>query len=372
MERVASVNSFGNQAANPPVAQGFPIIGAIPALVREQLAYLERAHAEYGDIYKLNLGATSMVMLNHPDYAQHVLVDHARNYSKGGPIWDSVRSLVGNGLVTSEGDFWLRQRRMMQPHFHRQRLSVITEVMTSAIEESLQSWVKFTQEPGAVDVSQEFAHITMSIIMRTMFGADISEQEFTAIRDRLAFIIDYLLPQALTNSVPSWVPIPKRAQYREALKVIDAFIYGLIERRRHNLSTDLISMLIEAVDEESGDQMTNQHLRDEVLTIFAAGYETTALTLSWVMHFITQQPEIITRLQQEVDSVLGARTPTFADLMSLPYCRQVLQESMRLYPPAYFLPRTALEEDEIGGYRIRAGQMLAVTMYTIHRHPDFW
>lgn len=372
MQSVASISTTINLIPQPPVAKGFPIIGAIPELLREQLAFFENAREKYGDIYTLNLGATSMVMLNRPEYAQHVLVDHARNYAKGGPIWDSIRSLVGNGLATSEGAFWLRQRRMMQPHFHRQRLGALTEVMVKAIEEGLESWRKFTLQTEPMDVAQEFAHITMSVIMRTMFGADISDEEFANIARQFAFVIDYMLPQALTSSLPSWVPVPKRRQYQQALNDIDKFIYGVIEKRRENLSNDLISMLIETMDEDSGDQMTNQQLRDEVITIFSAGYETTALTLAWVMHFITQKPELTDQLRQEVEAVLGERTPTFADVMQLPYTRQLLQESMRLCPPAYFVPRTAVEDDEIGGFRIRAGQTVAVTMYTIHRHPEFW
>jgi cytochrome P450 len=372
MEQIIRENIFTAPAPYPPTAKGFPVIGAVPQIIREQVEFLVRAHAEYGDIYTLNLGATSMVMLNRPEYAQHVMVDHVRNYTKGGPIWDAVRALLGNGLVTSEGDFWLRQRRMMQPHFHRQRLGALTEVMVTAIEEAFKNWVSFTQQSDPVDVAPEFAHITMRIIMRTMFGADISDEEFADIGTKIGFIIDNMLPQAITRSVPSWIPVPKRAQYQKTINDINAFIYGVIERRRSNRSNDLISMLLDATDDESGEQMTNEQLRDEVITIFTAGYETTALTLSWVAHYLTQQPDIAERLQQEVDTALGQRTPTFEDLMRLPYTRQVLQESMRLCPPAFFVTRTAVEDDVIDGFRIRAGQTVAVTQYTIHRHPEFW
>jgi cytochrome P450 len=366
------INVANPQVRPVPTVKGLPVIGSLPSLLSEQLAFLERARAEYGDIYRLSLGATSIIMLNHPAQAQYVLRDNVRNYAKGGAIWDSIRSLVGNGLVTSEGDFWMRQRRMMSPHFHRQRLAALTEVMVAAIADSLKNWHKLAQKTEPVDVSHPFAHVTMSIILRTMFGSDMSDEEFEDLGAKFAFVLDYLLPQAVTGSIPSWVPLPKRARFQQALKAIDAFIYGVIEKRRQTLSNDLISMLIESVDNESGDQMTNQQLRDEVITIFSAGYETTALTLSWTIHFITQQPAILERLREEVDSVLGDRLPTVDDLMRLPYARQVLQESMRLCPPAYFITRTAVEDDVIDGYRIQAGQMLGVTMYTIHRHPDFW
>jgi cytochrome P450 len=372
MENVVPATAAISGLPQPPLAQGFPIIGSVPNLLRQQIAFFEQSRAKYGDIYTLKLGGASVAMLGHPDFAQHVLVDNVRNYPKDGAIWQTIRALLGNGLATSAGDFWLRQRRIMQPHFHRQRLAALTEVMTCAVEETLESWRKFTVEAEPVDLTTEFARITMSVIMRTMFGANLSEQQFNSIGNDIAFIIDYLLPQAMTRSIPGWVPVPKRIRYKQALERVDQFIYGVIESRRKSLSNDLISLLIEAMDEDSGDQMTNQQLRDEVLTLFSAGYETTAVTLSWLVHFMTQLPELTEQLKAEVDSVLEGRTPTFEDVMLLPYTRQVLQETMRLRPPAYFLTRRALEDDEIGGYRIKAGQTVAVTIYTIHRHPDFW
>jgi cytochrome P450 len=356
----------------PPKTKGFPVVGALPTLLREQLAFLENARAKYGDIYTLDLGPMSMVMLNHPDFAQYVLRDNAKNYSKGGPIWDSVRSLIGNGLVVSEGDFWLRQRRMMSPHFHRQRLGALTEVMVEAISERLKDWERMSDEGQPVDVSREFQRITMEVIMRTMFGGGMSEKDFNEMGEAISFAINFMLQQAVTTGIPQWVPIPGRAHYKEILETVDKFIFKVIADRRETRSNDLISMLLDSVDDESGDGMTNQQLRDEVLTIFAAGYETTALVLSWVLHFATQQPEIMTRLEEETREVLGRRKPTLEDLPKLQYNRQVLQEAMRLYPPAYFVTRTAVEDDVIGGYQIKAGQTVSVTMYTIHRHPDFW
>jgi cytochrome P450 len=370
MQTIA-INST-RQLTTPPTVKGFPVLGALPQLLRKQLDFLEEAQAKYGDIYTLNIGPMKMIMLNRPEHAQHVLRDHARNYLKGGAIWDSIRTLLGNGLVVSEGDFWLRQRRMMQPHFHRQRLGALTEVMVSAIEQGLASWIKFTEHTDPVEVTNEFSHITMNIITRTMFGSGISDEDFASIGSKFAFLVDYLLTQAVTQQLPAWLPNPKRTQFQEYLKDVDDFINNVIQQRRENLSNDLLSMLLETVDDESGEQMTNQQLRDEVLTIFAAGYETTAITLTWIMDFLVNKPDILARLREEVDTVLGQRTPTMEDLQKLTYTRQVLQESMRLRPPAYFVTRTAAEDDVIDGYHIPAGSTLAITMYTIHRHPEFW
>src|SRR5262249_54452882 len=157
------------------------------------------------------------------------------------------------GLVTSEGSFWLRQRRMMSPHFHRQHLGALTEVMVKAINEGLENWCKFSDQTEPVEVTHEFGRITMSIIMRTMFGSDMTDEEFDDTAKKIAFILEYMLPQAITAPLPSWIPIPKRAQYQQYLKDIDAFIYQVIERRRQNLSNDLISMLIAATDDDSGE-----------------------------------------------------------------------------------------------------------------------
>lgn len=356
----------------PPMAKGLPLVGSLPELMNQKMDFFEKARDSYGDIYTLKIGTASIVVLNHPDHAQYILRDNVRNYSKDGAFWDGIRPLLGNGLVTSEGDFWLRQRRMMNPHFHRQRLAALTEVMVQAIDECLNTWPKFIGQADPVDVTHEFARITMRIIMRTMFGSDLADDDFEVIGDKIAFALNFLLPQVVIQQLPNWLPIPQRAQYKQVIEDIDKFIYGIIDARRENLSNDLISMLLEAVDDETGETMSNKQLRDEVVTIFTAGYETTALTLSWVTHFMTQHPEIVEKLREEIDGALGDRTPGFGDLHSLPYTRQVLQEAMRLAPPSYFTPRTAVADDVIDGYHIKAGQMILMMTYVIHRHPDFW
>jgi cytochrome P450 len=368
---VQTMTSTINRLAEPPVAKGFPIVGAIPALLREQIDFLEHARVAYGDIYKLNLGTMSMVMLNRPEHAQHVIVDNVRNYGKGGQIWDSIRDLVGNGLATSSGDFWLRQRRMMQPQFHRQRVGVLSEVIVNHIAQHLENWSQFVGRPAPMNVYPEITRMNMAIVMSTMFGSDIPDEESANIRKKMAFVLDHLLVQAFVKPIPGWVPIPSRTQFQQTLKDIATFIYGVIEKRRKNLSDDVISMLIAALDDESGDQMTNHQLFDEVITIFSA-HETTSLAMSWMMYFLAHDPIVLECLQQEVDSVLGQRLPTFEDLPRLTYSRQILQETLRLCPPSYFLPRVALEDDVIDGFRIPAGQMVAPIMYTIHRHPEFW
>ena len=199
-------------AAHPPMTGGWPLIGALPALIRQQIDFLPAAHARYGEIYTLNLGLTQAVVLNHPDHAQHVFRDHARNYAKGGKFWEIIREMLGNGLVVSEGDFWLRQRRMLQPQFHRQRLAALTSLMSEAIAEGLQSW---PQNGQTLDIGKALADMTMRIITRTMFGGTLERNAIEQVSDALTYAVNYTMPAMLTRSLPAWLfaarerPLPR-------------------------------------------------------------------------------------------------------------------------------------------------------------------
>lgn len=359
---------------HPPKTAGLPLIGSIPNVLKQQINFLEQARETHGDVYKLDLGMLKILIFNHPDHAQYILRDNARNYRKGGAMWDSVRSLLGNGLVVSEGDFWLRQRRMMQPHFHRQHLGALTELMVSAIEDGMDGWDAVAESGEPFDIVQAFSEVTMKIIMKTTFGGNLSDSDVDEMSKEMTYALDYMLPNMLVGSLPDWLPVPGRQRYHRAIEKIDSFIYRVIEERRQQGETvgDVLSMLLQMVDEETNDEMTNQQIRDEAVTLFVAGYETTALTLSWCVYNLMQNPAMFERLCAEVDDVLQGQPPTFDSLMKLTYTRMVLQEGMRLYPPAFWIPRTAIDEDEIDGYHIAAGQPVGVAVYGIHHHPRVW
>lgn len=360
--------------ALPPTVGGLPLIGALPKLLRGGLNFLETARQEQGDIYRLDLGFTDAIILCHPRHAQHVLLDNMKNYAKGGAMWNSVRTLLGNGLPVSEGDFWRRQRRMIQPAFHHQRLMGIADQMVTAIDESLDRWESYAQSGEPMDVAQAFTHMTMNVLVRTMFGSELKAGESETVGKELAYAIDFMLYGMFTNSLPAWAPVPGRARYQQAIRAIDDVVFQVIERGRKEKGAgdNMLSMLLEAVDEESGAGMTDAELRDEAVSLFLAGYETTSVAMSWALHFMTQQPEVSDLLQSEVRSVLGKRRPTMMDLRQLTYARNMMQESMRLYPPAYWIPRTAVEDDAIDGYHIPAGKMVAVMSQVIQRHPEQW
>lgn len=358
----------------PPLTGGWPLLGSLPALIRQQIDFLPAAHAQYGEIYTLNLGLTKAVVLNHPDHAQHVFRDHARNYAKGGKFWEIIREMLGNGLVVSEGDFWLRQRRMLQPQFHRQRLAALTTLMSEAIAEGLQTWPQAGQP---LDLGKALADITMRVITRTMFGGSLAASEIAQVSDALTYAINYTMPAMLTRSLPAWLFASRERRFRESIAQIDAVVYKVIERSRQAIAQgdyadNLISMMLTLVDEESGEAMTDQQLRDEAITIFLAGYETTSVALTWALPLILNDVVCAARLQAEVDTVLGDQPVTFEKIGQLRYTRMVLQEVMRLRPPASWLPRVAVADDVIDGYHIPAGTMVVLPIYMYHHHPAFW
>jgi len=357
----------------PPRA-GLPLLGALPGLARDPLGYVVSARARYGDIYTLDLGATQCIALNHPRHAQHVLRDNPRRYIKGGPIWDSIRGIVGNGLPTSEGDFWLRQRRMIQPHFHRERIATLFQLMMKAIDESLEPWNRAAESGEPFDSYPEFARLTMNVVVKTLFGADISPEKADTVGREFDYAVKHVLSSLFTSKLPKWMPAPGRRRFAQTMDTIDKVLFELIARRRSQGShsgDDLLGMLIDAVDDEGG-RMTDHQLRDEAISLLLAGYETTSTALAFTCGGLAQRQDIARAVQEECDQVLGQKDPTLTDLPRLQRASMVLQEGLRMYPPTYWVPRTAVEDDVIDGFRIPAGSMIGVMTYVIHRHPDFW
>ncbi|MEM7125077.1 MAG: cytochrome P450 [Chloroflexota bacterium] len=368
--------SINQQRRQPTLSSTshLPLIGSIPQMMRQQTAFLTEAHRKHGDIFNMSLGPLSFVALNHPEQAQHLFIDNARNYTKDSAFWESIRTLLGNGLPLSQGDFWLRQRRMIQPQFHRQRLVDMGNLMNEAIHKSMASWESIANGETPFDIAHEMTQVTMSVIVRTMFGTDLADEDSDTVADEMNYALNYMVFGMIAHSIPDWVPVPGRKRYLGSIAAIDDVVFRVIEQRHQEKTegADLVSILYNMVDAETGERMTGQQLRDEAVSMFIAGYETTAVSLAWAFHFLSQRPEIERKLVDEVDSVLNGRVPTFADLPKLTYTKMVLQEAMRLYPPAFWLPRTAIEDDEIDGYHIPAGSTVGAVIYNIHRNPAIW
>ncbi len=367
----------GNSAAawpTPPRTRGLPVVGALPAFLRRPFDFFLSARERYGDIYTLDLGFLRWVILNHPRQAAYVLRDNSQNYRKGGGIWDMIRTILGNGLVVSEGDFWLRQRRMIQPHFHRKQLAGLTDAMVAATAVGLEAWDQAAATHRPIDLLLDLSAITMRVIARALFGQGLAQADLERVSEVMAFAMDYLMTGAMTYSLPRWLPLPGARRYHAGLREFDALVARIIahERNAATPSDSLLAMLVRMVDEESGESMTDAQLVDEVKTFFLAGYETTSLALTWAVSLLTQHPEVLDKLRAEVDTVLGGRTPSFADLPALNYTRMVIQETLRLRTATWWVPRTAVADDVIDGYAIPAGTMVVTLTYGIHHHPDLW
>lgn len=359
----------------PPRIAGWPLINALPSLLQQQCDFLTNTRAQYGDIYTLDLGVFKAIMLNHPAHVQHVLRDQARNYVKGGRLYQILGEIFGNGLPFSEGDFWLRQRRLLQPQFHRQRLMGLTDLMLDASEAGLAVWERYGDRP--VNLTDAFSALTVRIITRIMFGSEVAQHEIDHAAQAVTYLNHAIMPAMLTRSLPAWFPTPGARRFREAVQTLDDTVYGVIARRQQStesdpLATDLIALLLDIVDDETGERMSQQQVRDEAVTMFVAGYETTSNALTWAMQLLMQHPDKLAKLQVEIDSVLGQARPTFASLSQLSYTRMVLLETLRLRPPAWWLSRTTVADDVIDGYHIPAGSTVILPIYATHHHPDFW
>jgi cytochrome P450 len=369
---MTSLNQNRARPLTPPRAYRIPVLGPIVGLATQPLHFLEQARERYGDIYTLDFGVTKVTMLNSPHHIQHVLVDRAANYRKGGQLWDSIRALLGNGLPVSEGDFWLRQRRMMQPHFHRQRLAGLTAHLVAATSESLQHWDAAVGRP--FNLAGAFSPITMRVITRMLFGQGLARKEIDDVSGAMAYMLDYITLGSLARGLPSWVPVPGAARFARCRARVDEVISRLIERQRAAAHADdtLLAMLVAMVDDETGAKMDNVQLRDEVVSMFLAGYETTSVTLAWLFYYLAQHPQVAERIRAEVDEVLGEREPSFADLPQLAYTRMAVMEALRVRPPVWWLTRTAVEDDTIDGLTIPAGSLVGTVFYAAHHHPDYW
>ncbi len=364
----------GSRSTPPPVVRGVPLLRELPLLASRPLDFFLQGREAHGDIYTVDLGFARVTLLQHPRHAQHVLRDQAARYRKGGAIWDAIRTLIGNGLPASEGEFWRRQRRMMQPHFHRERLAALVDAMVGAIGEGLAPLDAAAASGRPINLVPELTNITMKVIVRTMFGTDIERRDADIIGPEMGYALDFMVRGLLFNALPGWMPVPGRRRYEAAVRTIDDVVYRIIDRRRRagGASADLISMLLDSVDAETGQRMTNKEIRDEAVSIFLAGYETTSVAASWASHFLTRDPGHAEALGREVDEVLGSRAPVFADVPRLRFARMVFEESLRLYAPTYRISRQAVEDDQIDGWHIPKGSTVFLMVHSMHRHPDAW
>jgi cytochrome P450 len=349
-----------------------PILGMLPAIRRDPVGVFMRGALRFGNVVYYKIGPRRGYLITNPDDVRHVLQENARNYHKS-PLYDKLRLFLGNGLLTSEDDLWLRQRRIAQPAFHRQRVTALAGVMAEAARDAASGWQTFASAGQPVDVDEEMMRLTRTVVVRALLGADLGP--FTSTIDQAWAIVNQHVGESFWSLgfADKW-PTPKNRRFQAARAVLRGAVDHVITERRRNPSdsADLLTMLMSARDEETGEAMSDEQLRVEVTTFLLAGQETTSLALTWTWYLLSQNPRARQRLEDELDIVLDGRPPEYADLANLPYLRMVIDESMRLYPPAWGFSRQALADDQLGGFRLPRGWLAFVIPYVLHRLPAFW
>ena len=346
--------------------RGYPLVGNLPDFTKDRLGLLQRL-ARAGDVCAMHFGPFPAILFNKPEHVHSILVEHAYDFDKGRAIHTLGRSVIGDGISSSEGDFHRHQRKLMSPPFQPRHIARYAEIMGYYGEHIQQTWTDST----VIDVNQHMTNLTMSIIGKALFDADVFTETdelgaaMTVVMAYFSHEVSTLLPLPY-----SW-PTPRNRRTHTAMQVLRNRIQRFIDERRNNPAerNDFLSILLQARDEDD-KPMSNEQVMAECLTLFVAGHETTATALSWTWYLLCQHPEKYRQVQQEVDRVLQGRTPTYDDLAHLPYCLQVFKEAMRLYPPAYIMSRQALHEVEIDGYRVPKGWVVLLAPYTLHRRED--
>jgi cytochrome P450 len=364
-------------AATPMLAPELPgpwPLGNFPALRRDTLGLFSRAWRECGPMARVRFGRWTALFAFDPEAAKHVLVDHHGRYSKKTRGYEALRLLLGQGLVTSEGELWRRQRRIANPSFHRRRIAVLTETMRQAAVDMCRDWDRLA-DGREIDIAEEMMRVTLRIAGETLFSVDLSDESGEvggAVTEMLAYFkTRFAAPVPL-----SWrLPTPGDRRGRRALETLDRVVHQIIDERQRSGETgdDLLGMFMDARDEETGEGMDRKQLRDEVITMLVAGHETTANALAWTLYLLSKHPEVCRRVEEEIDGVVAqGSAPSAGDLERLVYTSQALSEAMRLYPPVWSIARRADQDDVIAGYQVDAGTFVVMSPWIVHRDPELW
>ena len=370
VEHLAPAQRWERRDEIPTTGEAWPLLGDLPAARRDPLTFHARA-ALAGDIVRLRLGR-DVYLLNHPDHVQRVLHDNHTNYRKSF-FYARMKPLLGEGLLISEGGAWRRKRRLAQPAFHRERLATFAGIMVEHTNATLDRWSGAAVRNEPLDVAAEMKRLTLTIVGHSLFGFDLlgqAEEAGQALTEALRITNDRFW--SLVYLPPS-IPTPSNIRFARSMRVLDRVVNDVIAARRSGPTRpDLLGMLMEARDVETGEGLSDRELRDEVMTMVLAGHETTANALSWAFHLLSGAPSVDQSLHHEAASVLDGSDPTVEALPRLETASRVSQESMRLYPPAWAFGREAVEDDVFGAIRIRAGTALTICPWVLHRDPRWW
>jgi len=355
-----------------PVAAGLPLLGNSLSALKDPLGFLITLRKDYGDVVKIKIGAKKYFIIQSPEAARHVLQENAKNYYKPGTA-KMMKRFLGDGLATSNGDLWLKQRRLIQPAFHRKKIENLVKIINGEVSLLIKAWVA-EQSYQQKNINDSFLKLTLANITKTMFGTDVKKNV-----DDIASIINKLLAFA-SSSVTSFVkiplvfPTPANVRYHRANRDFNEFIFSLIDqRKKENRETngDLLDLLLQAYDDESRSTMTAQQLRDEITTIFMAGHETTAQTLSWVFYQLALYPSVARQIRHEIAET-DMEDLTIDSLQKMSFTRSVIEETMRLYPPVWIMARKSAADDGIAGFHIPAHSTVLINVYGMNHHSANW
>lgn len=361
-------------STHPPGFKSHQLLFQLNRIRRDTLGFLLDCAQKFGDLTYFEAGKQRAFLVNSADGVRHILQDNHRVYNKDTIQYNSLAQITGRGLLTSDGELWFRQRRLEQPAFSRARLNALDGVVVPAVERMLERWAKHAASGEPVDVDGEMMRTTLEIVGKALFSIDLSTQAHELTQAVLT-TLDHIVYQAQNPiRLPEIFLTPRTMRFRAALSMLDMAVYEMIaERREHaDPGEDMLGMLLKARDEESGQRMSDQQVRDEVITLLIAGHETVASALTWSWYLLAQHPHVWENMRAEIRRVLGGRLPTTSDLPNLLYTGQVFSEALRLYPPAWLITRKAVEADVIDGYAIPAGSLMIISPYVIHRHAAYW
>lgn len=366
----------------PPGPTGVPLLGSFFDVHRDVLELFERGLREHGDTVRYRFGPFDFVVVHRPEDIRAVLLERADDFRKS-PSYAGLEMVVGKGLLISEGEFWKRQRRLMTPAFHHKRLVDFGATMVRCASELADDWDRVSapsrrsdaDNATVIDLHEHMLGLTLRIVGLTLFSTELSAQA-GSMGPALAIALEHanFIATSMLLAPPPWVPTPRNRRFQAAMRVVDDLVLGIIAQRRKTGEDpgDLLGMLMAATDEGGGVGMTDRELRDEVATLVLAGHETTAQALTWTFMLLSRHPEIERRAVAEIREVCGDAPPTFEHLRALDYTGRVIDEALRLYPPAWLFERQAIVDVELGGYTVPANTMVAVVPWTLHRHPGHW
>jgi cytochrome P450 len=361
------------EVTSAPTVHKPPAAGLRTGLFRDPFRYLMDAAARHEGLVRVDPGLLHVYVVSHPDFVRRILVTNAANYPKGS-MMAPFRTALGNGLVTSEGDYWKRQRRLMQPAFHSEQLRAMESHITACVERAVERWRRTAAQGTPLDIMEEGTRLNVEIVLGALFSTSLDAERAERLRALTSRVFAGLASKVWTFFLPGWLPLPGATAYQRAVADLDAEVYRLIAERRaaESRPRDLLGLLLDAEDAETGERMSDLQLRDEVFTLFMSGYETTATGITWISYELARHPEIADAIVGELDRVGVRGLPAFAELPELEYQRRVIDEAFRLHPafPIWF--RTAVDADTLGPYRLPKNARIILNPHITHRDPRFW